>query len=111
MRIAELDPLQSLDHVDRLRAVRREVEVVGEGNVDLEPARPSGVDVDDCEVARALVVNVQRAHVPSRCDVVWYGPDREVVNHLKRQGVDHIDRPARAVRYVDPRRELAEGTG
>src|SRR5713226_2181574 len=76
--VAELDPLQPLDHVDGLAAVGGEIKVVRERNRDSLAVRPAGVDVDDGEVARSLVVHVQRAHVPRRCDVMRDESNRKV---------------------------------
>src|SRR5260370_13206419 len=100
VRVAELDPLQALDDVDGLFPVRREVEVVGERDADRWAARAAGADVDDGEAARPLVVDIQRAHGPSRRDVVGYVPDSEVVDDREGTRVDHVDRTGRAVRHV-----------
>src|SRR5712692_6567022 len=100
VRVAELDPLQALDDVDGLFPVGREVEVVWERDADRLAARAAGVDVDDGEAARPLVVDIQRAHVPSWRDVVGDVPNSEVVDDREGTRVDHVDCTGRAVRHV-----------
>ena len=105
--VSKLHALLALHHVDRLRAVRGEVQVVGIGNRN-RARRLAGVDVDDRQAARPLVVHVQRAHIPRRRDVVRNPANPEVVDDLIGVGVDDIDGSGPAVGDVNALRNLAQ---
>ena len=105
--VAKLDALLTLHDVDRLGAVRREVEVVRVRDADRR-RRLARVDVEHRQAARALVVHVQRAHVPGGRDVVRNLTDTEVVDDLVGDRVDHVDGPGAAVGNVDALRDLAQ---
>src|SRR5712692_165785 len=108
VRVAELDPLQPLDDVNGLAAVRGEIKVVGERNRDSLAVGAAGVDVDHGEAARPLVVDVQRAHVPGRCDVMRDESNRKVVDDLEGQRVDNVHGARGAVGHVNARRQLTK---
>src|SRR5206468_2344837 len=61
-----------------------------------------GLRVDDRQAARSGDVDVELLQVPRRSDVLGVGPHLVAADDLERLGVDHLDGPEFAVRYVDP---------
>ncbi len=73
-------------------------------------SRTARMDIDDGEAARSFIVDVQLAHIPGRGYVVGDGANGVVVDDRECQRVDHVHGPCGAVRHVNARRELTQGT-
>ncbi len=111
MRIAEVEaPPLFRDH-DGEAAVRREIEVIGIVDPDRRTGFAGG-GVDRRETAggpaAAGARDPQGLEVVGRHDVLGMEADREVVEHLQRGWVDHVDIARSDVRHIDPRQRARD---
>ena len=112
VRVAEIEPLQSLGDDDRGLAVGREIHVVGVGDRHAG-AGPAGLGVDRRQAAvRApppVIGDPQGLQIPSRDDVLGKKPDRKAIDHFAGRRVDHIDIVGPQIRHIDPRQRARHG--
>ena len=104
--IVEIQALKVLCNHDRLRTVRREIQVVGVGHGD-RSHRSRGSWIDHRERVARSVVDIQPAQIPPRCDVLVIHPRRERSDYPKRRRVDHAHGAGLAVWHVHALRNPA----
>ena len=102
--VAEVEAVEAFGHDDGVRAVGREVQVVGVVDRD-RLARLAGERVDRSQRVAVVVGDVERLEVPGRGDVLGDLVDGEVVDDLERDRVDDVDVVALAVGDVDAGRD------
>ena len=100
-RVVEVQGVLPLRDIDRVSAVRREVQVVGVGNADRADGA-GGPRIDHGERVAVDVPDVEVLHVPGGRDVLGLRADVERSNHPERSRVDDAHVVRGVVRNVDP---------
>ena len=103
VRIHEVQTVGVLRHIDRLRPVGSEVQVVRVFDPVDDPDQLARAGIDHRQFVRPVHVDVEPAHVPRRGDVLGERSIAQVDPPHDAEGlrIDHLDRPRQAVRHVD----------
>ncbi len=99
VRVAEVEAFEAFGDHDRVLAVGGEVHVVRVVDGNVRAGLP-GRRIDWRQRVAAVVRHVQRLQVPGGDDVLRQDADRELIDHLRGERIDHIDRVTEGIRNV-----------